>query len=813
VSDVNAQEISQVSDDFAVFGDELSTSDIAELAQVVPSAVSNWRKRYDDFPQPIDKPGRWKRFRAGDVMEWLEDHGRMPTPLEPPLTLEEAFDNSTELLRGQATPAMSLLLCAAYLASKLKTVDKQLRMVIDETLAAVPSSTLSKLSDHLDRDLGLTDSPKVMVDTLLSLLENMIAATGRSENHTSSELAALIENLFELDTNHEAVLYDPCCGTGRTLIRLGERHPGPHYYGQEINKEYVLVSRLLVALESSTKGGSWDVGEGDSLRGDAFPELRADYAVVDLPFGVRISDDLSGDPRWILGEPGREAVNAWIQVALSHLNDTGVAAIVVEPGWAFRKSAKHIRSALIRQNLLDAVIALPPGTFYHSLGGLLLVLAKDRSTREHPRSVGQVLMITAETGESRLDKDASKLSKVLRKESRPFRGSPESPINGWLARFAPIYRNWRNGEEPVSELVVDAAATMRGSLEAAGRRPDGGIVEFLQQPAETLLEGDPNVSLNRLFAYQVSHRPPTETRYEDITEHDFDLTPRRYISPKKMIEAPDFLDHLRETRKVMAKVQGDANKISKTLEILAEFYRIDLGERRSQHGRSPAKQIQFECLEDLEKRGVLELVRGFASISDSGEGSQRLITGKSLRARLRAEIDLSEKYERVTKPVAEEHLIKTGDVIFTTLPADQAAPVTHIAKKEEVGAALSRELCALRITDPTSTLTPEFLADWTKTRQFSSQVDRLSTGSTMRSVSRRDLLRFEVPIPEDVDGHHDRRIQNSLLSKQISLVQQLEADLRGAVELETRILDAEISQAKTALLSKKDEEMEYLNLD
>jgi len=794
--------------------DELSVSDIAQLALVGPSAVSNWQKRYDDFPKPIDQDGRWHRFRTGDVLEWLKDHGRMPTPPEPPLTLEDAFRNSIWLLQGQVTPTMSLLVWAAYLASEIKADDDRLQTVIRETLAAVPPSTLSTLSDHLDRYRRLATSSEDVLCTLLYLLEEEFGDSPLSENYTSPELASLIANLFEIDANGEAALYDPCCGTGRTLIRLGERHPGPHYYGQEINKEYVLVSRLLLALESSTKGGSWDVGEGDSLRDDAFPELRADYAVVDPPFGVRISDDLSGDPRWILGEPGREGVNAWIQVALSHLNDTGVAAIVVEPGWAFRKSAKHIRSALIRQNLLDAVIALPTGTFCTTnIGGLLLVLAKDRSTREHPRSVGQVLMITAETGESRLDKDASKLSKVLRKEIRPFRGSPESPINGWLARFAPIYRNWRNGEEPVSELVVDAAAAMRGSLEAAGRRPEGGIVEFSQRPAETLLEGDPNVSLDRLFAYQVSHLPPTETRYEDITEHDFDLTPRRYISSERMIEAPDFLDHLRETRKVMAKVQGDAKKISKTLENLAEFYRIDLGERRSQHGRSPAKQIQFECLEDLEKRGVLELVRGFASISDSGEGSQRLITGKSLRARLRAEIDLSEKSERVTKPVAEEHLIKAGDVIFTTLPADQAAPVTHIAKKEEVGAALSRELCALRITDPTSTLTPEFLADWTKTRQFSSQVDRLSTGSTMRSVSRRDLLRFEVPIPEDVDGHHDRRIQNSLLSKQISLVQQLEADLRGAVELETRILDAEISQAKTALLSNKAEEMEYLNFD
>ena len=53
--------------------DELSVSDIAQLALVGPSAVSNWQKRYDDFPKPIDQDGRWHRFRTGDVLEWLKD--------------------------------------------------------------------------------------------------------------------------------------------------------------------------------------------------------------------------------------------------------------------------------------------------------------------------------------------------------------------------------------------------------------------------------------------------------------------------------------------------------------------------------------------------------------------------------------------------------------------------------------------------------------------------------------------------------------------------------------------------------------------
>src|SRR5688572_22492773 len=56
---------------------EISLSQIAELADVSPSAVSNWRRRFDDFPQPIQSTADGKDvFGLAEVQRWLRDHGR-----------------------------------------------------------------------------------------------------------------------------------------------------------------------------------------------------------------------------------------------------------------------------------------------------------------------------------------------------------------------------------------------------------------------------------------------------------------------------------------------------------------------------------------------------------------------------------------------------------------------------------------------------------------------------------------------------------------------------------------------------------------
>ena len=66
----------------------LTLKDIAELAQVSRPAVSNWRSRYNDFPEPVeDSTPRKPLFDANAVVAWLKQNGFFPEGAEDDLLL------------------------------------------------------------------------------------------------------------------------------------------------------------------------------------------------------------------------------------------------------------------------------------------------------------------------------------------------------------------------------------------------------------------------------------------------------------------------------------------------------------------------------------------------------------------------------------------------------------------------------------------------------------------------------------------------------------------------------------------------------
>ncbi|MBM0238286.1 N-6 DNA methylase [Micromonospora sp. ATA32] len=55
----------------------VSRADIARLAEVHRPAVANWERRHSDFPRPVGVVGGIERFRAADIVVWLESR-RIP---------------------------------------------------------------------------------------------------------------------------------------------------------------------------------------------------------------------------------------------------------------------------------------------------------------------------------------------------------------------------------------------------------------------------------------------------------------------------------------------------------------------------------------------------------------------------------------------------------------------------------------------------------------------------------------------------------------------------------------------------------------
>jgi predicted DNA-binding transcriptional regulator AlpA len=64
---------------------KVETSDLIDSPEVAAllglsryNAVSEYRRRYEDFPEPVVKKGRCLLWRRRDVEQWAKATGRMP---------------------------------------------------------------------------------------------------------------------------------------------------------------------------------------------------------------------------------------------------------------------------------------------------------------------------------------------------------------------------------------------------------------------------------------------------------------------------------------------------------------------------------------------------------------------------------------------------------------------------------------------------------------------------------------------------------------------------------------------------------------
>jgi hypothetical protein len=188
------------------------------------------------------------------------------------------------------------------------------------------------------------------------LLGRHLDANPRQYTLTPAELAGLMADL----AGPARTVLDPACGTG-ALLRAVDTRPDQELYAQDSAPDLAALTALRLALHSraGVRGAA-----GDTLRADAYPELRADAVLCHPPFNERNwgHDELAYDPRWEYGFPARtESELAWVQHALARLADGGSAVLLMPPAAASRRSGRRIRADLLRRGALRAVAALPVG--------------------------------------------------------------------------------------------------------------------------------------------------------------------------------------------------------------------------------------------------------------------------------------------------------------------------------------------------------------------------------------------------------------------------------------------------------------------
>ncbi|WP_340298142.1 type I restriction-modification system subunit M [Staphylococcus coagulans] len=223
------------------------------------------------------------------------------------------------------------------------------------------------------------------------LIGQFAATAGKKagEFYTPQQVSKILAKIVTVNKQDLKNAYDPTCGSGSLLLRVGREANVRHYYGQEYNSTTFNLARMNMLLHG-VNYNHFSIENGDTLEHPAVLEEKFEAVVANPPYSAKWSADPSflDDERFSnYGKlaPKSKADFAFIQHMIYHLDDNGTMAVVLPHGVLFRGAAEGvIRKYLIEEkNYLDAIIGLPANLFFGtSIPTAILVFKKCREKED-----------------------------------------------------------------------------------------------------------------------------------------------------------------------------------------------------------------------------------------------------------------------------------------------------------------------------------------------------------------------------------------------------------------------------------------------
>ncbi|MDP3350697.1 MAG: class I SAM-dependent DNA methyltransferase [Hydrogenophaga sp.] len=311
------------------------------------------------------------------------------------------------------------------------------------------NSSLAEVLEHIDfsRKVGQSKIPDIKLRQLIShfsayrlrnedfefpdllgaayeyLIGEFADSAGKKggEFYTPRSVVRMMVRLIKPEQQHS--IYDPCVGSGGMLILAKEyidEHGGDgtraDLCGQEANGTVWSIAKMNMLLHGIN---SADLRNEDTLAEPQHVEsgelMRFDRVLSNPPFSINwgtADTDRSGQPVWKpkfqterfkYGEVPLGAKKAdlmFLQHMVAVLRDGGLLATVMPHGVLFRGGEERsIRAAMIKADLLEAVIGLPAGLFYGTgIPACVLVMRQRQGNHsgKPAKRQGQVLFINAD---------------------------------------------------------------------------------------------------------------------------------------------------------------------------------------------------------------------------------------------------------------------------------------------------------------------------------------------------------------------------------------------------------------------------------
>lgn len=237
-------------------------------------------------------------------------------------------------------------------------------------------------------DFG-TETNDTLGDAYEYLIANFASTAGKKagEFYTPQMVSKLLAKIVLGKNGNIENVYDPTCGSGSLLLRITKMHGDmtdkKHFkiFGNELNRSTYNLARMNMLIHG-VKPENFDITQKNTLKNDGFlidrnstldvNHQKVDAVVANPPFSANWDTDsgMETDPRFSMHSklaPKTKADFAFINHMLYHLNDKGIAAVVVPHGVLFRGAAEGaIRREILsrKEKTLDAVIGLPANIFF-----------------------------------------------------------------------------------------------------------------------------------------------------------------------------------------------------------------------------------------------------------------------------------------------------------------------------------------------------------------------------------------------------------------------------------------------------------------
>lgn len=246
---------------------------------------------------------------------------------------------------------------------------------------------------ELDFSKNRTEGDDLIGDAYEYLMRKFATESGKSKGqfYTPAEVSRVLAKVIGIshETNPNATICDPACGSGSLLIRALEEAPvALSGYGQEKDTTTAGLAKMNTVLHNKAtatirSGNTFSDPQYFEDGSDETVLRRFDYIVANPPFSLKNWSEGAKEYGRFEGygdrPPEKNGDYAWLLHILKSLKNTGKAAVILPHGVLFRGNAEAtIRQNIIERGWIKGIIGLPANLFYGTgIPACIIVIDKE----------------------------------------------------------------------------------------------------------------------------------------------------------------------------------------------------------------------------------------------------------------------------------------------------------------------------------------------------------------------------------------------------------------------------------------------------